>query len=345
MPSYFRRITSGGEKDMNFKMRSCALIAVLIIPALVLWVASCSGAGGTKDVPIGSVGFVELNMTDLGDYWSQALHSSITVEAAKREITLYTADGHNSQSTQVGAIEGFIAQKVDFILLRAAVDTGWETVLGLAKAAGIPVVLVDRPVTTSDASLYETHFAHDFVLEGRTVADWLLTKMGAAQANIIELEGMMGSQPAIERKSGFYERIAGHSNMTILHSETANFSRNDAQTLMASLLPTYPSCNVVFAHNDMMALGAITAIEGAGKTPGTDILLVSIDGFREAMQAVYDGKLGCTVECTPIMGSAVFDGLQKLKNGESVSRTIYVTGDCYDKSKIPSQAFIDARPY
>jgi ABC-type sugar transport system substrate-binding protein len=337
---------SRGEEDMNSKKRSYKPIAGLIIIALALFSASCSGAGGTKDVSIGSVVFVEVDMTAANDYWHPAVHSSIAAEAAKRGIALYAADGHNSRATQIGAIEAFIAQKVDFILLTAAVDTGWETVLGLAKAAGIPVVLVDRPVTTSDTSLYKTIFTHDFVLEGRTVADWLVAKKGAASADIIELEGTPGSQPATDRKYGFDGRIAGHSNMRILTSQTANFVRSDAYTLMFNtLLPGNPTCNVVFAHNDEMALGAIAAIKDFGKTPGTDILVVSIDGFREAMQAVYDGTLGCVEECSPIMGKVVFDALQSLKNGESVDHILYVADECYDKSKIPSQAFVDARPY
>lgn len=119
--------------------------------------------------------------------------------------------------------------------------------------------------------------------------------------------------------------------MNILTSQPADFQRTTAKTLMANLLITYPAVNVVYAHNDDMALGAIEAIEEAGKIPGADIILVSIDGCYAAFEAMVAGKLDCTVECSPLFGPLVFDTIEKILRGEVIDKLIIQTDNVFTK--------------
>jgi len=188
------------------------------------------------------------------------------------------------------------------------VESGWEEVLREAKDAGIPVILSDRSVNLKDDSLWVTYVGSDFMEEGRRAARWLLghlrgKKNGEDIVRIVELQGTVGSAPAIERKKGFEETLLPHPRFRIVRSEIANFYLDQGRERMREILAQEKNgIDVLFAHNDDMALGAIEAIEEAGLAPGKDIIIVSVDAVREAFQAMIAGKLNCTVECTPLLG-------------------------------------------
>ena len=154
----------------------------------------------------------------------------------------------------------------------------------------------------------------DFVKEGELTAEWLAEAMNG-EAIIIELEGTVGSSPAIDRKKGFDDKIAEYPNMTIVASQTGDFARDKGRQVAETLLQAHPEANAIYAHNDEMAMGAIAAIEAAGKVPGVDIMVVSIDGTRDAAQAIIDGKLGATCECSPKFGPKAFETMLGYADG------------------------------
>src|SRR6185369_5369657 len=187
----------------------------------------------------------------------------------------------------------------------------WEPTLRKAKAAKIPIILVDRGINVSDDSLYATLIASDFVAEGKLAGDWLATKTGG-KAKIIELEGSPGAAPAIERKRGFAQSIAAHPEMKIIAAQSGDFETGKGKEVMETLLQQHgKDVTAVYAHNDNMALGAIEAIKAAGKKPGVDIVIISIDGVKSAFTAMVAGDLNCTVECNPLLGQMAFDALDK----------------------------------
>jgi simple sugar transport system substrate-binding protein len=98
--------------------------------------------------------------------------------------------------------------------------------------------------------------------------------------------------------------------------------------------PQGKDITAVFAHNDDMALGAIQAIKDAGKKPGKDIIVLSIDGIKDAFKAMQDGDLNCTVECNPLLGPPLFDAAAKVAKGESVPKVIYSQEGVYDQSQV-----------
>jgi len=200
------------------------------------------------------------------------------------------------------------------------------------KEAKIPVILMDRGVKVADESLFTTLIASDFVEEGRMAGKWLAEKMGG-KGNIVELKGTPGAAPAIDREKGFHETIAKFPNMKIIKSQTGDFTRSKGKEVMEAFLKAEgKNINAVYAHNDDMALGAIQAIEEAGMKPGKDIILVSIDGVKDAFVAMTQGKLNCSVECNPLLGPAAFDAAQKVLAGETLKKKTIVKDQLFDQS-------------
>lgn len=276
-----------------------------------------------------TVGFAQVGAESA---WRTAETESIKSEATKRGVTLKFSDAQGKQENQIRAVRAFIAQGVDAIILAPVVETGWEPVLREAKRAKIPVVLVDRGIKTADESLFATLIASDFVAEGRMAAEWLAKKTGG-KANIIELQGTPGAAPAIDRKKGFEAVIKAHPAMKIIASQSGDFRRSGGKEVTEALLKgAGASVTAVYAHNDDMALGAIQALEEAGKKPGTDVVVLSIDGVKGAFEAMVAGKLNCTVECNPLLGPMAFDAVEKSLKGEKLPKKTVVQDRVFDAS-------------
>lgn len=264
--------------------------------------------------------------------WRTANTESIKAEAEKEGIDLKFVDAQQKQENQIKAIRSFIAQGVDVIAFSPVVETGWEPVLQEAKKAGIPVILSDRRAAVPE-DLYATFIGADFVKEGHSAGDWL-AKAANNKAVIAELTGTPGSAPANDRAKGFREAIADKPDMKIVFTQTGDFTRTKGKEVMEALLksPTGKTITAVYAHNDDMALGAIQAMEEAGLKPGKDILVVSVDGIKDAFQAMIDGKLNCSVECNPLLGPQIMEAARKLKSGETLPKRTVVEEGVFDQS-------------
>jgi simple sugar transport system substrate-binding protein len=258
--------------------------------------------------------------------WRTANTTSIKEAAKKDGITLKFADAQQRQENQVKAIRSFIAQRVDVIAFSPVVESGWDTVLREAKRANIPVILTDRDVNVSDKSLYVTLIGSDFVEEGRRAGRWLAdyaAKSPKKALNIVELQGTVGSAPAIDRKAGFEEVIKGNPKLKMIRTQTADFTRAKGKEVMEAFLKAQgKDINVLFAHNDDMAIGAIQAIEEAGLKPGKDIIIVSIDSVKGAFEAMIAGKLNVSVECSPLLGPQLMQAARDVVAGKPVAKRI-----------------------
>ncbi|UCG16222.1 MAG: ABC transporter substrate-binding protein [Phycisphaerales bacterium] len=275
--------------------------------------------------------------------WRTAETKSIKSEAQRRGVNLKFSDAQGRQENQIKSIKNFIAQEVDVIVLAPVVETGWEPVLKEAKASGIPVILVDRGIEVSDDSLYATLIASDFVEEGRMAARWLV-EMTGGKVNIVELQGTVGSAPAIDRKRGFAEISDQFPDMKIIKSQSGEFTRAKGKEVMEAFIKSEGgNIQAVYAHNDDMALGAIQALDDAGMNPGRGVLVISIDGVRGAFEAMVAGKLNATVECNPLFGPITFDTIDKLLAGDTVPKKIVNRDRLYDQSE--AAQVIDSRKY
>ena len=290
-----------------------------LLGAALLALAACGG--GESGPARLTVGFSQIGAES---DWRAAETRSIQAEAKKRGIELKLADAQGRQELQVAALKRFVAQGVDAIVLAPKTETGWDGVLAEVKAAGIPVVLIDRGVEVADPSLYATLIASDFVAEGRMAAEWLV-QATEGKARVVELQGSVGSAPALDRQRGFAEGIAQHPGIEILLSQSGEFSRAKGKEVMEAFLQARGAeIDAVYAHNDDMALGAIQALEAAGRRPGQDVKVVSIDAVRAAFEAMAAGKLNATVECNPLLGPLAFDVVERLARGETVEQRVVV---------------------
>jgi len=158
----------------------------------------------------------------------------------------------------------------------------------------------------------------DFYAEGQRAAEWLVKSTGG-KSKVIELLGSTGSSPAIAREKGFHDYIAKYPGIQVIAAQTGNFTRDEGRKVMEALIQAHPEATAVYAHNDEMALGAITALEAAGRKPGKDITLVSIDGQKSALEAIIAGKLGATVECNPRFGVKAFQTMKDYAAGKKIA--------------------------
>ncbi|XXU19853.1 ABC transporter substrate-binding protein [Sorangium sp. So ce861] len=302
-------------------MKRCRVVAVAVMVLAGLSVI-LGGLGCQSEKKKITLGFSQIGAES---EWRTANTKSIEEAAKAAGIELKFSDAQQKQENQIKAIRSFIAQKVDVIAFSPVVETGWEPVLREAKAAKIPVILTDRAVDTKDDSLWVTFIGSDFVEEGRRAAKWLVEKTKDQQGtvNIVELQGTVGSAPAIDRKKGFEEILKDKPNFKILRSQTGDFTRAKGKEVMEAFLKAEgKNINVLYAHNDDMAIGAIQAIEEAGLKPGQDILIISIDAVKGAFEAMMAGKLNVTVECSPLLGPQLMSAVNDLVAGKTLPKRI-----------------------
>ncbi|MBP2327429.1 simple sugar transport system substrate-binding protein [Kibdelosporangium banguiense] len=306
-----------------------------------------AGGGGASGTNSGSSGPITLGFAQVGaeSGWRTANTKSIQESAKTAGIELKFSDAQQKQENQIKAIRSFIQQKVKVIAFSPVVESGWDTVLKEAKTANIPVVLTDRAIDSPDTSLYKTFLGSDFVKEGKKAGDWLVKETASAtgDVNIVELQGTTGSAPANDRKKGFADAIAAQPKLKIVASQTGEFTRAKGKEVMEAFLKSQPKIDVLFAHNDDMGLGAIEAIEAAGKKPGVDIKIVTIDAVKDGMQALSDGKINYIVECNPLLGPQLMDLVKKVSAGESVPQRIETEETEFDQAK--AKAALPQRQY
>lgn len=292
---------------MDLMRISSAPIKALTLLAIIA-LAACARQGDGRM----KVGFAQIG-SESG--WRAAETNIAKQEAAKRGVDLSISDAQQRQENEIRAIKAFIAQRVDGILLAPVVSTGWDSVLEEAKAANIPVILLDRQIQTDRPDLYLSSVAADSVHEGEIAGDWLVGKAAGKACNVLELQGTVGSSVAIDRKKGFDQAIAAAPNIRIVRSQSGDFTRSKAKEVMESFIKAeqgQPIC-AVFAHNDDMMIGAIQALDEAGLKPGQSVLTVSIDGVPDIFKAMVDGKANATVELTPNMAGPALDLLTAYK--------------------------------
>jgi ABC-type sugar transport system substrate-binding protein len=263
------------------------------------------------------VGFAQ---TESNNPWRLAQTKSMKDEAEKRGWQLVYTDAAGSAAKQVADVRSMIAQKVDVILLAPREEKPLIPAVMEAKKAGIPLLLIDRNVDQSLAKGGEDYVAFigsDFVKEGMLAAEALTAAVGG-KAKIIELQGTVGSSPANDRMTGFANYIKDHPGMEIIASQSGDFARDKGRQGFVTLYQAHPEATALYSHNDEMTMGAIAAMEAAGKVPGKDLIIASIDGTKDATQALIDGKVVVVVECNPKFGPAAFAAIEKYGNGEAL---------------------------
>lgn len=332
---------------LNNNERRRVLCALLFVAALALSLPACrkdeggggsgngnaSVAGGGKSSKAGGKLRVGFSQTEMDGPWRIAESKSMQDEAAKRGHEVVVTNARGDTANQVSNLEDLIAQRVDAIFLAPREAEGYEGPLQAAKDAGIPVILIDRELKGPKAGDdYVTFIGSNFIEEGRRAGEWLV-KQTNGKAGIVELLGSAGASVANDRHDGFAEAIKGQPDMKIIASQDGNFNRAQGQRVMENLIQAHgKAITVVYAHNDEMALGAIQALRSANMNPGKDVIVVSVDGQKSALEAIISGDMNATVECNPRFGPIAFDTLEKFLRGEKIEPKITVPDRFFDSA-------------
>jgi ABC-type sugar transport system substrate-binding protein len=299
----------------NSRRMVCRALGALALTAGIGALSLAAPGAYAQDKPI-TLGFAQVGAESA---WRTANTESIKSAAADAKINLKFSDAQQKQENQIKAIRSYIAQKVDVIAFSPVVESGWEPILLEAKAAKIPVILTDRNIDVKDTSLYVTMIGSDFMEEGRRGGHWLEDnfKNNPGPINIAELQGTVGSAPANDRHSGLMEVIKNDPKFKIIASQSGDFTLAGGKQVMEAFIKTYGNkINVVYAHNDDMALGAIQAMEEAGMHPGKDITVVSFDATKGGFQAMAAGKMNVDVECSPLLGPQLMSAVKDVVAGK-----------------------------
>jgi len=305
-------------------MKRTLLLATAIAFGAVTSIASAAGLPPLEQKDRYKVGFAQM---ESNNPWRIAETKSFHDTAESCGWDLIATDAAGSAAKQVADVDSMIAQGIDVLFLPPREEKPLIPAVKKAKAAGIPTFLVDRSVDPNAAKPGEDFVAFlgsDFIDQGKRVAEWTIENFKGDKGIIVQLEGTTGSSPANDRKSGFDDRIVQDERFEIVASQSGDFARDLGRQVMETLLQAHPDVNIVYAHNDEMAIGAIQALELAGRKPGEDVLIVSIDGTRDALQAIIDGKMGVTVESSPFFGPLACETMKRYAAGETIEPWVQV---------------------
>ena len=321
------------------------IIGVAAAAALLVAMTGCAGGGDGAGAGGGDgdivVGFAQVG-AESG--WRTANTKSIQGAFEDAGIELKFSDAQGKQENQIKAIRSYIQQGVDVIAFSPVVESGWDAVLQEAKDAGIPVVLTDRSVDSTDDSFYESFLGSDFILEGEKAGQWVVDEYADADAvNIVELQGTTGAAPANDLAEGFRTALGDDPKFDIIASQTGDFTRAGGKQVMEAFLKSNPDIDLVYAHNDDMGLGAIEAIEAAGLVPGEDIKIVTVDAVKDGMTALSEGKINFIVECSPLLGPQLVEIAKAVAAGETVEKRIVTEETTFDQEQ--AKAALPDRQY
>lgn len=301
---------------------------------------------GTEELIV--IGYSQLGSESI---WRTANTASMQRAFTKENgFFLIMENGRQRQENQIKSIRSFISQRVDYIVFSPVTASGWDTVLQEAKDAGIPVIITDRMIDVTDESLYTAWVGTDAHEEGKKAGYWLeqdLKKRGLQyeDINIVVLKGTEGSSATDGRSAGFLEVAQRYSNWHIVAEGCGDFTPAKGKEAMKTILKEYPDIDVIVSQNDDMTFGALEAVHEAGLTTGIwgDVILISFDATRKALEMVEEGVINVDVECNPEQGGAVVELIRKLEAGEPVKKKNPVEEQVFSISNVGQH--MDERTY
>ncbi len=314
----------------------------ILLMILLMMCTACTAQAPEVADPTIVVGFCQVGAeSDWRNANTQSMREALSAANGYR---LMIEDGQNKQERQITAIRNFIHQGVDYIVLAPTTVQGWDTVLGEAKAAGIPVIVVDRMIEVADESLFTCWIGSDFRGEGNTAVRWMEQHFRDTPLSIVHLQGNLGSSAQLGRTAGLDAGLMRNPHWTLVSRDTGDFTQAKGQELIESLLARGVDFNLIFSENDNMAYGAIDALRAAGLTPGKDVAILSFDANRKALQMVMAGDISYDVECNPLHGPRVKAIIEAIESGSVPPKLTFVEETAFGPENLTQQV-IDSRGY
>lgn len=287
----------------------------LLVLLLVLSMALMSFTGCKANDEGGSAK-VGLIISTLDNPFFVTLKEGAESKATELGYELIVLDSQNDPAKELANMEDLLTQGVDVILINPTDSDAVGNAIKAANDKDIPVITLDRG---ANAGTVATHIASDNVAGGVMAGEYIVELLGGT-GNVVELEGIAGTSAARDRGQGFNEAIAS-SEITVVAKQVADFDRTKGLSVMENILQAQPDIKAVFAHNDEMALGALKAIQAAGR----DILVVGFDATDDAVKSVEAGEMAATVAQQPnLIGSLGVEAAKKVIDGETLDAFIPV---------------------
>ncbi|NMA62329.1 MAG: ribose ABC transporter substrate-binding protein RbsB [Firmicutes bacterium] len=285
-------------------MKRTALVVLLV---LVLGVASVSAQSYV----------VGLSVSTLNNPFFVDLKEGAEEAAAQLGLTLIATDAQNDANRQLSSVEDLISRGVNILVINPVDSSAIVPAIRAANKGGVPVITVDRG---ADGGTVVSHVASDNVAGGKMAGEFIVELLGG-RGKVVELEGIPGTSAARDRGTGFNAAIASYGDIKVVAKQEAGFDRARGMSVMENILQAQPEINAVFAHNDEMALGALTAIRASGR----DIIVVGFDATDDAVKAVEEGRMAATVAQKPReMGKIAVEAALKYLKGEEVPEYVPV---------------------
>jgi len=285
-----------------------------MIGAALLSVAGC-GSSDDKAASSDKKVIIGFSVSTQNNPFFVKMADSVKAEAAKQGVEVKIVDAQNDPAKQANDISDLIQQHVDVLIVNPVDSAAVGNSVISANEAKIPVITVDR---SSDSGDVATHIASNNIKGGEMAADFLVQKLGEG-AEVAELEGIPGASATRERGEGFHN--IADNKLKVLAKQSADFDRSKGLTVAENMIQANTGIKAIFAHNDEMALGAISAAKSANK----NIMIVGFDGTEDGMKAVEDGDLVATIAQQPDkMGEMGVDAAVKVAKGESVEKNIAI---------------------
>jgi galactofuranose transport system substrate-binding protein len=299
--------------------------------------AACTSdtyAGGVPKLDISNPGAITVGFSQsesTSNPFRATETKSITDEAKAEGFKLIQRNANANVQQQNTDIEAMIAQGAQFLIVAPENSDGLAPALAQAKAKHIPVLTIDRTVNGTACQDFIAFIGSNFLQQAQIAADDLGAALNGT-GSVAILEGTSGNNVATDRTNGFKQELqAKYPNIKIVADQTANFDEATGQKVTEQFLQSNPDLTGIYAENDGMALGAIQAIKAAGKTPGKDIKIVSIDGIQQIVQGVIDGTVVADVETNPRFGPLAFESLKNFYNGTGVTTPVIIKDHHFTK--------------
>ena len=272
--------------------------------------ASLSAPAMAKDA-------IALVISTLDNPFFVTLKEGAEKQAKALDYDLVVLDSQNDPAKELANVEDISVRGVKILLINPTDSDAVGNAIAVANQKKLPVITLDRAANKGQVV---SHIASDNTAGGEMAGNYIAEKLGKG-AKIIQLEGIAGTSAARERGAGFAKAAQAH-DFKILASQPADFDRCKGLNVMENLLTAQPEVQGVFAQNDEMALGALRAIQAAGKK---DLVLVGFDGTDDGVKAVKGGKMAATIAQQPEkIGEIGVQTADKVLKGEKVEASIPV---------------------
>lgn len=268
---------------------------------------------------------IGLSVQAMSNEFIKQMAEAVQEKAGEMGIELITMDSELNIEKQLNQVDNLIAEKVDAIILNVVDFQGSSPAVDKVKSAGIPLVEV---ITFTSNENYDVFVGTDPTQSGRMMGDFLLKALNG-KGNVLLLQGPIGHSAEITRGQGFKESLLDKApDVKLLAQQTGNWNRDEAMRITEDWLQRFPEIDAIAAENDEMAMGALQAIEAAGRK---DILIIGIDGIPDALKAVKEGRLAAS-----ILDNGALEGKRALEVAVGL-----LEGQKFQKKELLDYEFID----